>query len=312
MQRHSHPFVPSLDENFKSWFEKDSFGQRGHLNAVLTRILEESAFFKDRWLPNTLPQLRTFAMESIIDHHLKTYFRRYALFTGNVFVEGNKFLGNPIKLISTPATGMAVKIPNARDLVKVTGHLTTDVVHTVRNNGEAFVKRPGKVVCAWMDFSIVVGWKAMIKSIFPTAINGGLGEDSGGLRSYPTIMVVTSQLLYSGTYRDYENTLQRRTETPRQVDMNSSRDVGVLRSKERFCLNDPDTKLLVFSSVETLRQVLVELPTQEAMQVASVQYIMVKSHGNSVINYRQRHGTSTEQHANFDNAILNAKTELLI
>ena len=116
-----------------------------------------------------------------------------------------------------------------------------------------------------------------------------------------------------------------------QVHMASSRDVAVLRSKEWFHIDDPSTKLLgktltfglssfirfkdekIFSSDETRGQLLVELSTKEVIQVASVQYIAGQSHGNPVIDYLQRQGTSIEQPVNFDNAIpLNAKTELLI
>ncbi|PUU81782.1 fatty acid synthase beta subunit dehydratase [Tuber borchii] len=406
----------------------------------------------------------------------ETYSWRHALFTSDVFVQGNKFQDNPIRRIFAPAHGMVVEITDARNPAKtvitvkeknhsggsyvktveiriskekeilialieertmlgkpvslplrfryhpetgtasirevmegrndkikefyyrlwfgdekvpldaavtdvfdggcaqVTGQAIADFVHAVGNNGEAFVERPGKTVYAPMDFAIVVGWKAIIKAIFPKAIDGDLlklvhlsnsfrmlpgaeplkkddvvetraqinavlNQVSGKMvevcgtisRDGRPIMEVTSQFLYRGTYTDYENTFQRKIETPMQVHMASSRDVAVLRSKEWFHLDDPDTELLgktltfrlssiirfkdekIFSSVETLGQVLVELPTKEVIQVASVQYIAGQSHGNPVIDYLQRHGTSIEQPVNFDNAIpLNAKTELLI
>ena len=55
---------------------------------------------------------------------------------------------------------------------------------------------------------------------------------------------------------------------------------------------------------------LVGLPAKEVFQVASVRYITGLSHGNPVIYYRQRRGTSIEQPVNFDSAIpLSAKTE---
>ena len=91
-------------------------------------------------------------------------------------------------------------------------------------------------------------------------------------------MEVTSQFLYRGTYTDYENTFQRRVETPVEVHLSSTKDVAVLRSKEWFHLNDSyDVDLLnktltfqlsssvryknqtAFSSVETMGQVLLEL-----------------------------------------------------
>jgi len=102
-------------------------------------------------------------------------------------------------------------------------------------------------------------------------------------------MEVTSQFLYRGTYTEYENKLQPKITTPIQVLMASSRDVAVLRSEEWFHLDDSDTKPFgktltfrlssfirfkdekIFSSVQTLGKVLVELPTKEAIQVTSVQ-----------------------------------------
>ena len=256
----------------------------------------------------------------------------------------------------------------------VTGQAIADFVHAVGNNGKAFVERPGKVIYAPMDFAIVVGWRAIIKAIFPKAIDGDLfklvhlsnsfrmlpgaeplkkdnvvettAQINADLNQAPgkmvdvcgtisregkSIMEVTSQFLYRGVYTDYENTFQRKIETPMQVYLASSRDVAVFMSKEWFHLDDPDTELLektvtfhlssfirfkdekIFSSVETLGQVLVELPTKEIIQVASVEYITGQSHGNPVIDYLQRRGTSIEQPVTFDNAIpLNAKTELLI
>lgn len=256
----------------------------------------------------------------------------------------------------------------------VTGQAIADFVHAVGNNGEAFVERPGKTVYAPMDFAIVVGWKAIIKAIFPRKIDGDLlrlVHLSNSFRMFPgaeplkkddvvdtkahinsvlnqasgkmvevcgtisregrPVMEVVSQFLYRGVYTDYENTFQRKVETPMQVTLTSHKDVAVLRSKEWFHLDDPDTELLnktltfrlssfirfksenVFSSVETVGQVLIELPTKEVIQVASVEYNAGQSHGNPVIDYLQRHGSSIEQPVNFDNAIpLNAKTQLII
>ncbi|KAI5782751.1 acyl transferase domain-containing protein [Geopyxis carbonaria] len=247
-----------------------------------------------------------------------------------------------------------------------------DFVHAVGNNGEAFVQRPGKTVYAPMDFAIVVGWKAIMKAIFPKAIDGDLlrlvhlsnsfrmlpgaepfqkddvveskaqinavlNQDSGKMvevcgtisRDGRPVMEVISQFLYRGTYTDFENTFQRKVETPMEIHLGSTKDVAVLRSKEWFHLDDPETDLLnktltfrlssfiryknktVFSSVETMGQVLIELPTKEVIQVASVDYSAQQSHGNPVIDYLERHGTSIEQPVHFENAIpLNGKTEL--
>src|SRR5204863_8245844 len=117
------------------------------------------------------------------------------------------------------------------------------------------------------------------------------------------VMVVTSQFLDRGAYTDFENTFQRKTETPMQLHLASSKAVAVLRSKEWFNLDEPGVELLgqtltfrlqslmrfknktVFSSVQTSGQVLLELPSKEVIQVATVAYEAGVSHGNPVIDY---------------------------
>jgi fatty acid synthase subunit beta len=170
-------------------------------------------------------------------------------------------------------------------------------------------------------------------------INAVINQDSGKMvevcgtitRKGIPVMEVTSQFLYRGVYTDFENTFQRKTETPMQIHLATSKDVAVLRSKEWFSLDEPDQELLgqtltfrlqslvrfknktVFSSVETRGQVLLELSTKEIIQVASVEYEAGVSHGNPVIDYLQRHGSSIEQPINFENAIpLSGKTPLLL
>lgn len=170
-------------------------------------------------------------------------------------------------------------------------------------------------------------------------INAVINQESGKMvevcgtitRDGKAVMEVTSQFLYRGAYTDFENTFQRKTETPMELHLGSTKDVAVLRSKEWFSLDDPDTELLgqtltfrlqslvrfknksVFSSVETRGQVLLELPTKEIIQVATVEYEAGSSHGNPVIDYLERHGSSIEQPINFENAIpLNGKTPLLL
>ncbi|KAI9818700.1 MAG: beta subunit of fatty acid synthetase [Thelocarpon impressellum] len=170
-------------------------------------------------------------------------------------------------------------------------------------------------------------------------INAVINQDSGKMvevcgtitRGGQPVMEVTSQFLYRGAYSDFENTFQRKTETPMQVHLASTKDVAVLRSKEWFQFDDPDIELLgqtltfrlqslvgfknkkVFSSVQTRGQVLLELPTKELIEIAAVEYDAGVSHGNPVIDYLERHGSSIEQPVNFENAIpLNGKTALVL
>ena len=170
-------------------------------------------------------------------------------------------------------------------------------------------------------------------------INAVINQDAGKMvevcgtikRADKPVMEVTSQFLYRGAYSDYENTFQRKEETPMQVHLASSQDVAVLLSKEWFRLDEPDIDLLgqtltfrlqslirfknktVFKSVETIGQVLLELSTKETIQVASIEYDAGVSHGNPVVDYLQRHGQSIEQPVNFENPIpLSGKTPLTL
>lgn len=173
-------------------------------------------------------------------------------------------------------------------------------------------------------------------------VNAVINQESGKMvevcgtiaRDGEAVMEVTSQFLYRGNYTDFENTFQRKTETPMQMHLATTKDVAVLRSKQWFVLDDtlnPDMELLgqtltfrlqslvrfknstVFSHVETRGQVLLELPTKEIIQVATVDYEAGESHGNPVIDYLQRHGSSIEQPVNFENPIpLHGRTPLTL
>ncbi|KAF3767969.1 fatty acid synthase acitivty [Cryphonectria parasitica EP155] len=171
-------------------------------------------------------------------------------------------------------------------------------------------------------------------------VNAVINQDSGKMvevcgtirRDGEDVMEVTSQFLYRGNYTDFENTFQSKTETPMQIHLATSKDVAVLRSKEWFQLDDNalDMDLLgklltfrletfvqfksktVFEKVQTRGKVELELPTKEIVQIASVYYEHEKaSHGNPVIDYLQRNGSSIEQPVMFENPIpLSGKTPL--
>lgn len=170
-------------------------------------------------------------------------------------------------------------------------------------------------------------------------INAVINRDSGKMvevsgtikRDGKPVMVVTTQFLYRGAYSDYENTFERKDETPMQIHLGSVKDVAVLQSKEWFEMDDLHRDLLnqtltfrlqtlvhfknksVFSQVETIGEVLLELPTKEVIQVASVNYQAGVSHGNPVIDYLKRYGSSIEQPVNFENPIpLSGKTPLVL
>ncbi|KFA62455.1 hypothetical protein S40285_05831 [Stachybotrys chlorohalonatus IBT 40285] len=170
-------------------------------------------------------------------------------------------------------------------------------------------------------------------------VNAVINQDSGKMvevcgtivRDGEPVMEVTSQFLYRGAYTDYENTFQRKIETPMQVHLATGKDVAVLRSKQWFSIDElpSEIDLLgqtltfrlqtlvrfknkdIFSSVETRGEVLLELPTKEVIQVGSVDYEAGESHGNPVVDYLERVGSPLDQPINFENPIpLSGRTPL--
>jgi fatty acid synthase subunit beta, fungi type len=170
-------------------------------------------------------------------------------------------------------------------------------------------------------------------------VNAVINQDSGKMvevcgtitRDGKPVMEVTSQFLYRGTYDDFENTFQRKVETPMELHLATSQDVAILQSKEWFKFEEPQIDLLgktltfrlqsyvryknrsVFSSVQTQGEVLLELPSKEIIQIASVEYEAGVSHGNPVLDYLQRNGSALDQPVNFENPIpLSGKTPLTL
>ncbi|KAJ1969223.1 fatty acid synthase alpha subunit Lsd1, partial [Dispira parvispora] len=89
----------------------------------------------------------------------------------------------------------------------------------VGNQAELYVDRGQNVVCAPVDFAIVVGWKAIIKAIFPRFINGDLLKLvhlSNGFR-----MVENASLLRHGDVVDTESSIQAviNTESGKMVEV---------------------------------------------------------------------------------------------
>ncbi|KAK4493919.1 hypothetical protein PRZ48_015105 [Zasmidium cellare] len=170
-------------------------------------------------------------------------------------------------------------------------------------------------------------------------VNAVINQESGKMvevcgtitRDGEPVMEVTSQFLYRGAYTDFENTFQRKVETPMQVHLGSTKDVAVLQSKEWFKLENTDVDLLgqtlvfklqslvrfknktVFSSVQTVGNVELELPTKEIIKIAAVEYEAGASYGNPVLDYLTRHGSALDQPVNFENPIpLSGKTPLVL
>ncbi|CCD27159.1 tetrafunctional fatty acid synthase subunit FAS1 NDAI_0J02670 [Naumovozyma dairenensis CBS 421] len=56
----------------------------------------------------------------------------------------------------------------------ITAERISEFTHAIGNTCEDFVARSGKTLLAPMDFAIVVGWRAIIKAIFPNTVDGDL------------------------------------------------------------------------------------------------------------------------------------------
>lgn len=170
-------------------------------------------------------------------------------------------------------------------------------------------------------------------------VNAVINQDSGKMvevcgtitRDGEPVMEVTSQFLYRGAYTDFENTFQRKVETPMQVHLGSTKDVAVLQSKEWFKLENTDIDLLgqtimfrlqslvryksktLFSSVQTVGDVELELPSKEIVKIASVEYDAGNSYGNPVLDYLTRNGSALDQPLLFENPIpLSGKAPLVL
>ncbi|VVT56943.1 uncharacterized protein SAPINGB_P005430 [Magnusiomyces paraingens] len=173
--------------------------------------------------------------------------------------------------------------------------------------------------------------KAILKSVVNQETGKVVSVTGVISREGKPVMEVTSEFFYRGDYNDFENTFERKSEAPIQISLQTPKDVAVLCSKEWFQLDNTDIELLgqtltfrtesfvkyknntVFSSVETTGQVLLELPSKEIIQIATVEYEAGESHGNPVIDYLQRNGKTIELPVYFENAIpLNGGTELVL
>ncbi|KAI1106180.1 fatty acid synthase beta subunit [Jackrogersella minutella] len=143
-------------------------------------------------------------------------------------------------------------------------------------------------------------------------VNGTITRGNG-----KPVMQVTSQFFYRGVFAKFEKTFQRKAETPVRVSLKSPKDVAVLKAKKWFKSErtDVDNLLLglsvvfrlhtstrfsdkvVFSSVETVGTVEVEIPTtKELIRVGTVNYVSDgPSRGNPVLEYLARNGVKLDQ-----------------
>ncbi|KAJ3021482.1 3-oxoacyl-[acyl-carrier-protein] synthase [Thoreauomyces humboldtii] len=132
------------------------------------------------------------------------------------------------------------------------------------------------------------------------------------------LMEIVSTFLYRGKFTDYENTFRRTTEKPVQVVLASQKDLEVLQSKAWFELNSDAAALksgatlifrletlaqkanaTIYSHVKTTGSVFLKT-TREVTEVGKVSYDASSVHGNVVMEYLNRHGSSIEQPIYFE------------
>lgn len=154
-----------------------------------------------------------------------------------------------------------------------------------------------------------------------TVINSVIINDAGKAvevkatlnRNGRPLMEIVSTFLYRGKFIDYQNTFRRTTEKPVQVVLASAKDLEVLQSKPWFKQHSSAKKLesgatLVFrletfsqnsdaavlGSVTTTGSVSLKT-TREVIEIGTVAYEASGVHGNVVMEYLARHGSSIEQ-----------------
>ena len=141
------------------------------------------------------------------------------------------------------------------------------------------------------------------------------------IRNEVAIMTLTSQFLFRGTFSDYNNTFQRRTEPPVVLHLDSAKDVARLQSREWFHAGSHDTDFFnksltfeleslmwfkskkQFNSIHTEGRVFCHSPAKERLEVAKVDYMAGESYGNPVVDYLERFGVFDKQQHVFDNPI---------
>ncbi|KAJ3148374.1 3-oxoacyl-[acyl-carrier-protein] synthase [Geranomyces michiganensis] len=159
-----------------------------------------------------------------------------------------------------------------------------------------------------------------------TVINSVIINDAGKAvevkatlnRDAKPLMEIVSTFLYRGKFTDYENTFRRTTEKPVQVVLASAKDIEVLQSKSWFKQHSSAKALYagailifrletfsqnknahVLASVTTTGSVSLKT-TREVIEIGRVNYDASGVHGNVVMEYLNRHGSSIEQPVFFE------------
>ncbi|EUC26809.1 hypothetical protein COCCADRAFT_113337, partial [Bipolaris zeicola 26-R-13] len=161
-------------------------------------------------------------------------------------------------------------------------------------------------------------------------INAIMNQDSGKmvevsaavLRGKEIVVEIISRFLYRGAFVDFKDTFQWRDEPLMQIQLATSKDIAVLRTREWFvptqgCNIDLVGHTLtfqmrslykfqsktVFRRIETHGKVTLELAPQKIVQVATVQYEVGICHSNTVIEFLERYGSYSQNSVDFEDPV---------
>ncbi|RDL30477.1 uncharacterized protein BP5553_10355 [Venustampulla echinocandica] len=160
-------------------------------------------------------------------------------------------------------------------------------------------------------------------------INAIINQDSGKMvevqgyihRDGKQVMELTSQFLYRGTFKDFENTFSHVKEADMEIYLETPMDVAILLSKSWFHLYDPKFDLLgqrlifnlrsayhfedntIFSAVKTTGDVRIKASRKDLAPIATITYMAGRSTGNPVTDYLKRHGATLEPRRIFPNPV---------
>ncbi|KAI8824957.1 uncharacterized protein EV422DRAFT_605412 [Fimicolochytrium jonesii] len=160
--------------------------------------------------------------------------------------------------------------------------------------------------------------KSVINSVMITDAGKAVEVKATLLKAGKPLMEIISTFLYRGKFTDYENTFRRTSEQPVQVVLGSTKDIEVLQAKPWFSLKAEAPALkkgavLIFrlettaqnadaaklATVKTSGTVSLKT-TREVFEIGTVDYEATNVHGNVVLEYLKRHGSSIEQPVSFE------------
>jgi len=162
--------------------------------------------------------------------------------------------------------------------------------------------------------------EARISSVLNTDAGKAVKVTGVVKRGDDAVIEVTSAFLYRGKFTDFHQTFETKHEDDYLVYVETPADVAVLQSKGWFQWDNDATPLLAgtkllfrvqselvyhdkdtFASVEVNGDAYVRNQLKKLIKVATIHYTTLRSFGNPVVAYLQRHGTAEGKPFLFEN-----------